>query len=180
MPGWNKRDGTATSRRSAWGILYATGPGRRELGLVFQRGSNSLFGGFGHRHSMPVVAGDSDCDHRIDIAVRTSSDHRKNPVALEQVTQCKTAIFDKTGTLTYGQPKLTKHRAGNSCPIRVIRSESHFLHDATPIEKVKMRSEKCKLIRNGGCLGCYLGVGGLGFSWLAFEVTTDFPTMLHN
>jgi heavy metal translocating P-type ATPase len=32
----------------------------------------------------------------------------KNPVALEQVTKCKTAIFDKTGTLTYGQPKLTE------------------------------------------------------------------------
>ncbi len=32
----------------------------------------------------------------------------KNPVALEQITQCKTAIFDKTGTLTYGQPKLTE------------------------------------------------------------------------
>ena len=32
----------------------------------------------------------------------------KNPVALEQIAQCKTAIFDKTGTLTYGQPKLTE------------------------------------------------------------------------
>ncbi len=30
----------------------------------------------------------------------------KNPVALEQVTRCQTAIFDKTGTLTYGTPKL--------------------------------------------------------------------------
>jgi heavy metal translocating P-type ATPase len=32
----------------------------------------------------------------------------KNPVALEQIAQCKTAIFDQTGTLTYGQPKLTE------------------------------------------------------------------------
>ncbi len=32
----------------------------------------------------------------------------KNPVALEQITQCRTAIFDKTGTLTYGQPKVTE------------------------------------------------------------------------
>ena len=32
----------------------------------------------------------------------------KNPVVLEQITQCKTAIFDKTGTLTYGEPKLTE------------------------------------------------------------------------
>src|ERR1043166_6557526 len=30
----------------------------------------------------------------------------KNPVVLEQIDQCQTAIFDKTGTLTYGEPKL--------------------------------------------------------------------------
>jgi heavy metal translocating P-type ATPase len=32
----------------------------------------------------------------------------KNPVVLEQIDQCRTAIFDKTGTLTYGQPTLTE------------------------------------------------------------------------
>ena len=32
----------------------------------------------------------------------------KNPIALEQITRCTTAIFDKTGTLTYGQPKITE------------------------------------------------------------------------
>jgi heavy metal translocating P-type ATPase len=32
----------------------------------------------------------------------------KNPVALEQIAECRTAIFDKTGTLTYGEPKLTE------------------------------------------------------------------------
>jgi heavy metal translocating P-type ATPase len=32
----------------------------------------------------------------------------KNPVVLEQIVQCRTAIFDKTGTLTYGEPKLTE------------------------------------------------------------------------
>jgi heavy metal translocating P-type ATPase len=32
----------------------------------------------------------------------------KNPIALEQIDQCRTAIFDKTGTLTYGEPKLTE------------------------------------------------------------------------
>lgn len=31
----------------------------------------------------------------------------RNPVALEQISQCRTAIFDKTGTLTYGAPTLT-------------------------------------------------------------------------
>lgn len=32
----------------------------------------------------------------------------KNPIALEQVEQCRTAIFDKTGTLTYGEPLLVE------------------------------------------------------------------------
>jgi len=31
----------------------------------------------------------------------------KNPVALEQISECRTMIFDKTGTLTYGRPILT-------------------------------------------------------------------------
>jgi heavy metal translocating P-type ATPase len=31
----------------------------------------------------------------------------KDPVTLEQIDRCRTAIFDKTGTLTYGKPKLT-------------------------------------------------------------------------
>jgi heavy metal translocating P-type ATPase len=32
----------------------------------------------------------------------------KDPVALEKISQCRTAIFDKTGTLTYGRPQLTE------------------------------------------------------------------------
>jgi heavy metal translocating P-type ATPase len=32
----------------------------------------------------------------------------KDPVVLEKVETCRTAIFDKTGTLTYGVPKLTE------------------------------------------------------------------------
>ena len=31
----------------------------------------------------------------------------KNPVVLETIATCRTAIFDKTGTLTYGRPRLT-------------------------------------------------------------------------
>jgi heavy metal translocating P-type ATPase len=31
----------------------------------------------------------------------------KDPIVLEQLPTCKTAIFDKTGTLTYGKPTLT-------------------------------------------------------------------------
>jgi heavy metal translocating P-type ATPase len=37
----------------------------------------------------------------------------KSPVALEQITGCRTAIFDKTGTLTYGEPKLTEQIAAS-------------------------------------------------------------------
>ena len=32
----------------------------------------------------------------------------KDPVVLEQIGSCRTAIFDKTGTLTYGRPQLTE------------------------------------------------------------------------
>jgi heavy metal translocating P-type ATPase len=32
----------------------------------------------------------------------------RNPVVLEQIAGCRTAIFDKTGTLTYGEPVLTE------------------------------------------------------------------------
>lgn len=32
----------------------------------------------------------------------------RNPVCLETISTCRTAIFDKTGTLTYGQPRLTE------------------------------------------------------------------------
>jgi heavy metal translocating P-type ATPase len=32
----------------------------------------------------------------------------RNPVVLEQISECRTAIFDKTGTLTYGEPVLTE------------------------------------------------------------------------
>jgi len=32
----------------------------------------------------------------------------KDPVVLEKIETCRTAIFDKTGTLTYGAPKLTE------------------------------------------------------------------------
>jgi heavy metal translocating P-type ATPase len=32
----------------------------------------------------------------------------RNPVVLEQIVGCRTAIFDKTGTLTYGAPALTE------------------------------------------------------------------------
>ncbi|QDU56808.1 heavy metal translocating P-type ATPase [Aeoliella mucimassa] len=32
----------------------------------------------------------------------------KDPVVLERIDSCRTAIFDKTGTLTYGRPQLTE------------------------------------------------------------------------
>ena len=53
----------------------------------------------------------------------------RNPVALEQVNECRTAIFDKTGTLTYGEPKLTK--------LAVVSgwSESSVLQIAASLER---------------------------------------------
>jgi len=46
-----------------------------------------------------IIGSISLCARR-SIIVRSS-------VALEQITECRTAIFDKTGTLTYGAPSLT-------------------------------------------------------------------------
>ena len=44
----------------------------------------------------------------------------KNPVVLEQMTQCQTMIFDKTGTLTYGKPTLTEQITFNRLSSREI------------------------------------------------------------
>lgn len=38
----------------------------------------------------------------------------KNPIALERISRCATAIFDKTGTLTYGRPQLTDQHTASS------------------------------------------------------------------
>jgi heavy metal translocating P-type ATPase len=45
----------------------------------------------------------------------------KNPVALERISRCATAIFDKTGTLTYGRPQLTEqHTATGITPTEAL------------------------------------------------------------
>ncbi len=44
----------------------------------------------------------------------------RNPVALEQITECRTAIFDKTGTLTYGEPTLTEIYVGTGFTERTV------------------------------------------------------------
>lgn len=44
----------------------------------------------------------------------------KNPVVLEQISECKTMIFDKTGTLTYGEPQLTEQLIYNQRPSKEI------------------------------------------------------------
>lgn len=46
----------------------------------------------------------------------------KSPLALEQVSQCRTAIFDKTGTLTYGEPTLTQQRVAPGFDARKVLS----------------------------------------------------------
>lgn len=46
----------------------------------------------------------------------------KDPIVLEQLPACKTAIFDKTGTLTYGKPTLTEiSTAGNYTEEQVLQ-----------------------------------------------------------
>ncbi|HXY36517.1 MAG TPA: heavy metal translocating P-type ATPase [Planctomycetaceae bacterium] len=46
----------------------------------------------------------------------------KDPVVLEKIETCRTAIFDKTGTLTYGAPKVTETiAAGAHTPEEVLR-----------------------------------------------------------
>ncbi len=44
----------------------------------------------------------------------------RTPAALEQVTECRTALFDKTGTLTYGEPRLTDLAIGNGFSRREV------------------------------------------------------------
>jgi heavy metal translocating P-type ATPase len=44
----------------------------------------------------------------------------KDPVALEKISQCRTAIFDKTGTLTYGRPQLVEIVADQSFEPRQV------------------------------------------------------------
>jgi len=53
----------------------------------------------------------------------------KDPVALERLPTCRTAIFDKTGTLTYGKPKLI------NIFIAPEFSENHALQLATSLER---------------------------------------------
>lgn len=46
----------------------------------------------------------------------------KNPIVLEQISQCKTMIFDKTGTLTYGKPTLDQQNVyGSNDPKEILQ-----------------------------------------------------------
>ncbi|UCC71368.1 MAG: heavy metal translocating P-type ATPase [Gemmatimonadota bacterium] len=53
----------------------------------------------------------------------------KDPVVLERIDECRTAIFDKTGTLTYGRPQLTEVVAAHGF------SESRVLSLAASVEQ---------------------------------------------
>lgn len=53
----------------------------------------------------------------------------KDPVALERLPTCRTAIFDKTGTLTYGKPELTNISAAPNL------SPNHILQLASSLEQ---------------------------------------------
>jgi len=46
----------------------------------------------------------------------------KNPIVLEQISQCQTMIFDKTGTLTYGKPTMTEQTIFNQqAPAEILK-----------------------------------------------------------
>jgi len=70
----------------------------------------------------------------------------KNPVMLERIDTCRSAIFDKTGTLTYGQPTLTDiicaDGTAHSDALRLAASvEQYSKHPLAGAVLAKARSE---------------------------------------
>lgn len=75
----------------------------------------------------------------------------KNPVVLEQITQCQTMIFDKTGTLTYGKPTLTEQIPYNQQSPREILKlvaslERYSKHPLAAAILDKAEEEKIQLV----------------------------------
>lgn len=75
----------------------------------------------------------------------------KNPVVLEQITQCKTMIFDKTGTLTYGKPTLTEQIILNKLPSKEILKlasslEKYSKHPLAAAIQEKAKEENVPLV----------------------------------
>ncbi len=75
----------------------------------------------------------------------------KNPVVLEQITECQTMIFDKTGTLTYGKPALTDQIILDQLPPREILKlvaslERYSKHPLAGAILDKAQEEKIQLV----------------------------------
>ncbi|MCE5293465.1 MAG: cadmium-translocating P-type ATPase [Chlamydiales bacterium] len=75
----------------------------------------------------------------------------KNPVVLEQISQCQTMIFDKTGTLTYGQPELTEQVMFNKREpqyvLKLVSSiERYSKHPLASAIQAKAKEEKIPLL----------------------------------
>lgn len=73
----------------------------------------------------------------------------KDPVVLEQLPLCKTAIFDKTGTLTYGRPELEKiitfHGVSDEELLQSVASLERF--SKHPLAEAVLKAAKKRKIR---------------------------------
>jgi heavy metal translocating P-type ATPase len=74
----------------------------------------------------------------------------KDPIALERIDSCSTAIFDKTGTLTYGRPQLTEQLAADGVDQRELLSlagslERYSKHPLSQAIVESARQEKASL-----------------------------------
>lgn len=75
----------------------------------------------------------------------------KDPIVLEQVTQCRTMIFDKTGTLTYGKPVLSEQttfiKSDPNYVLRLVASvERYSKHPLASAILEKAEEEKIPLL----------------------------------
>jgi cation transport ATPase len=66
----------------------------------------------------------------------------RNPIVLEQIDKCRTAIFDKTGTLTYGEPSLTELRVaeGHNAKDVLRLAASLELYSKHPLARAILRA----------------------------------------
>ncbi len=53
----------------------------------------------------------------------------RDPIVLEQISQCRTMLFDKTGTLTYGEPRLAERHTASGF------EDAHLLRLAASLEQ---------------------------------------------
>jgi heavy metal translocating P-type ATPase len=73
----------------------------------------------------------------------------KNPIALEQIQLCRTAIYDKTGTLTYGQAALVEQDIadGFTAPEVLARAASLERYSKHPLAQAIQRAAQTEHVR---------------------------------